>query len=122
MNNNNHSTSNADSAYVNNLELLLFFFCLQGIGMGLVALATMARIWNDVDEQIYDRAYRLRHNKGQVRMDKFTYGSALAGGLVGMAATPNWSVTGGIQGASVGIGLAVFAHVLTSPKEKKKDK
>ena len=92
---------------------------LQGIGMGLLALTTTARIWNDTDEQIYDRSYRLHYNKGQTWMDKFTYGSALAGGLVGMAAMPSWSVTGGIQGASVGIGLAVFAHAMTCHKEKK---
>lgn len=95
----------------------MFLSSPQGVGIGLSAILTMARIWNDADEQIYDRSYRLRHNKGQVRMDKFTYGSALAGGIVGMAAVP-WSVAAGIQGASMGVGLSVFAHVLTSKMKK----
>lgn len=95
----------------------MFLSSLQGVGIGLAAILTMVRIWNDADEQIYDRSYRLRHNKGQVRMDKFTYGSALAGGIVGMAAVP-WSVAAGVQGASMGIGLSVFAHTLTSKMKK----
>ena len=99
------------------IEWNIFFSSPQGVGIGLSAILTMARIWNDADEQIYDRSYRLRHNKGQVRMDKFTYGSALAGGIVGMAAVP-WSVAAGIQGANMGIGLSMFAHVLTSKMKK----
>ena len=95
----------------------MFLSSVQGVGIGLAAILTMVRIWNDADEQIYDRSYRLRHNKGQVRMDKFTYGSALAGGIVGMAAVP-WSVAAGVQGASMGIGLSVFAHTLTSKMKK----
>ena len=81
--------------------------------------ATYARIRNDSYEQIYDRSYRLRYNLPQVRTDKFTYGGILIGGLGGAAAGLGGSpVMGGIQGASIGAGLAVFAHVLTKKKEK----
>ena len=38
--------------------------------MGLTAVLTYARVWDQTDEQMYDRAYRLRYNKGQVLMDK----------------------------------------------------
>lgn len=86
--------------------------------MGFAAVMTVARLWNSTDEQIFDRAYRLRYNKGQVRMDKFTYGSALLGGVAGAAALPGGALNGSLQGASIGVGLAVLAHVLTKPKEK----
>ena len=38
--------------------------------MGLTAVLTLAKVWDQTDEQMYDRAYRLRYNKGQVLMDK----------------------------------------------------
>ena len=83
--------------------------------MGFAAVMTISRLWNSTDEQIFDRAYRLRYNKGQVRMDKFTYGSALLGGVAGAAAG---GLNGSLQGASVGVGLAVLVHVVTNPKQK----
>lgn len=86
--------------------------------MGFAAVMTAARLWSSTDEQIFDRAYRIRYNKGQVRMDKFTYGSALLGGVAGAAALPGGALNGSLQGASIGVGLAVLAHVLTKPKEK----
>lgn len=51
-------------------------------------------------------------------MDKVTYGSVLAGGLAGMAAMPGAMAVGGLQGACVGAGLAVFIHGLTSRKPR----
>ena len=38
--------------------------------MMLAAAMTIARTRGNTDEQIYDRSYRLRYNKGQVLMDK----------------------------------------------------
>ena len=76
---------------------------------------TFAKLWSSTDEQVFDRAYRLRYNEGQVRMDKFTYGGALLGGVGGAAAG---GLAGSLQGASLGVGLAVLAHVLTKPKHK----
>ncbi len=61
---------------------------------------------------------RLRYNKGQCRLDKITYGSMLAGGLAGMATMPGAMAVGGLQGACVGAGLAVFIHGLTKRKPK----
>ena len=86
--------------------------------MGFAAVVTAVKLWRATDEEIFDRAYRLRYNKGQLRMDKFTYGSALLGGVAGAAALPAGGLTGSLQGASIGAGLAVLAHVLTKPKEK----
>ena len=64
---------------------------------------------------------RLRYNKGQVRTDKFTYAGAVTGGLIGLAAMPEARALGGLHGACVGVGLAVFAHVLTKPLTKGKE-
>ena len=36
----------------------------------LAAAMTTAQTWGNTQEQIYDRSYRLRYNKGQVLMDK----------------------------------------------------
>ena len=88
--------------------------------MALGVAMTIMRTYGNTDDQIYDRSYRLRHNKGQVRTDKFTYGCAALGGVGGAAAGLSASaVASGVQGASMGVGLAVLAHVLTKSKEKK---
>ena len=83
--------------------------------MGFAAVMTFMKLWSSTDEQVFDRAYRLRFNEGQVRMDKFTYGGAILGGASGAAAG---GVAGSLPGASLGVGLAVLAHVLTKPKKK----
>ena len=62
---------------------------------------------------------RIRKNKGQCRTDRFTYIGALLGGAAGAASMPGAMVMGALQGASMGMGLAVFAHVMTSKKDKK---
>jgi len=98
----------------------VFVVALQAVGMAFGIAMTMMRTYGNTDDQIYDRTYRLRHNKGQVRMDKFTYGCAALGGLGGAAGglSSAGAVASGVQGASMGIGLAVLAHVLTKRKEK----
>ena len=83
--------------------------------MGFAAVLTAARLWNSTDEQVFDRAYRLRYNKGQVWMDKLTYGSALLGGVAGAAALPGGGLNGSLQGATIGVGLAVLAHIFIKP-------
>jgi len=77
---------------------------------------TMMRIRGNTDEQIYDRVYRLRKNKGQCRMDKASYLCAAISGAAGVAGLGG--VSGAVQGASMGLGLSVLAHVITKPKEK----
>ena len=91
----------------------------MGIAFGIVS--TYLRIRDNADEQIYDRCYRLRYNVGQVRLDRFTYGGILIGGAAGMAArlSPSGLFMSGLQGASLGIGIAVFDHVATKPFMKK---
>ena len=92
--------------------------------MAFAILMTASKTYNNADEQIYDRCYRLRYNKGQVRTDKFTYGGLVLGGLGGAYA--GLSTVGpfvsGLQGASMGVGLAVLAHVLTKRSSAEKSK
>lgn len=90
--------------------------------MAFAIAMTAMRTYGNADEQIYDRCYRLRHNKGQVRMDKFTYGSIVLGGLGGatFALSTAGPVVSSVQGACVGVGLAVLAHVITKRGDKKK--
>lgn len=91
----------------------------QALGIAFGVVSTFLRIRNNKEEQVYDRCYRLRYNSGQVRTDKFTYGGLVLGGVGGVAAKlAAGPLVSGVQGASLGAGLAVFAHVLTKPKAK----
>ena len=38
--------------------------------MLLAAVMTANRTWGNTEEQIFDRSYRLKYNKGQVLMDR----------------------------------------------------
>ena len=46
---------------------------------------------------------------------QMTYAGILTGGLAGVAARPSAWVGAGLQGACLGVGLSVFAQVLTKP-------
>ena len=46
---------------------------------------------------------------------QMTYAGILTGGLAGVAARPGTWAGAGMQGACLGIGLSVFAQVLTKP-------
>jgi len=76
---------------------------------------TYMRIRDQSDVQIYDRSYRIRYNKLQVRCDRISVVTAGVGALAGVM---GWSslgaVTGGLYGASLGLGIGVFLHVLVS--------
>ena len=73
------------------------------------------RIRDQNDIQIYDRSYRIRYNKLQVRCDRI---SVVTAGVGAMAGVMGWSslgaVTAGLYGASLGLGLGVFLHVAVS--------
>ena len=96
------------------------------MGIAFAIAMTMMRTYKNADEQIFDRSYRIRCNTGQVRTDRFTYGGIVLGGISGMAAGISGAgpILSLIHGASMGAGLAVFAHVLTKKccgKKKSKD-
>ncbi|XP_064398491.1 uncharacterized protein LOC135345075 [Halichondria panicea] len=95
--------------------------CAKGMGIGMVfaAVMTMMRTRGNTEEQVFDRSYRLRYNKRQVRLDKFSYGFALIGGAAGAAGLGG--LGGVVGGASMGLGLSVIGHSLTgrSSEEEK---
>ena len=66
--------------------------------------------------QIYDRSYRLRHNKGQCHLDVVTYPTVGAGAVTGALLTSS-RAAGAMMGGSVGFGLSVLIHMLTKRKE-----
>lgn len=75
------------------------------------AVMTMMRIRGNTDEQIFDRTYRLRYNQRQVRLDKFSYGFAVVGGVAGAAGLGG--AGGALGGVGMGLGLSVIGHCLT---------
>ena len=76
---------------------------------------TYARIRDQTEEQIFDRSYRLRYNKSQVRCDRISVATAGIGAVAGAFGFSSVGlVTGGLYGASLGLGLGVFLHVAIS--------
>ena len=76
---------------------------------------TYLRIRDQTEEQIFDRSYRLRHSKMQIRCDRISIATAGIGAVAGVLGFPSAGlVTGGLYGASVGLGLGVFLHVAIS--------
>jgi len=76
---------------------------------------TYMRIRNQTDIEIYDRSYRIRYNKLQVRCDRI---SVVTAGVGAVAGVMGWSalgpLTAGLYGASLGLGLGVFLHVIVA--------
>lgn len=88
------------------------------LGIGMVAGKSYSMDGAGVD----DRAYRVSHNAGQLRTDEFAMYGAAAGALSGIVAgmVPAAGLVTRIwNGASVGVGIGVLAHVATMPKEEK---
>lgn len=67
--------------------------------------------------QIYDRSYRLRHNKPQSYLDRVTYGVVGTGAVVGGLAAPAFRGMGVLLGSSLGFGVAVPVQLATKGKE-----
>ncbi len=84
----------------------LFTSSRNGAIIGAVAAPLMTEkvISGNELERIYDRSYRLRYNRNQVRVDRFvTYGT-IAG-----AATSAFMGSGALPGMLIGIGAFTFA-------------
>ena len=75
------------------------------IGVPAGPLMTYARMRSLDEDGVYDRCYRLRYNRGQVRVDRFW----IIGGLVGMTAataTSGVATAGAVLGMNAGVLLA----------------
>ncbi len=97
----------------------MYVIFLQGIGAVVGAVMTLMRTRGNTEEQIYDRCYRLRHNKRQVRLDKFSYSFAVVGGVAGAAGLGG--AGGALGGVGMGLGLSVIGHCLTGHSNNDKN-
>eukprot|EP00731_Ephydatia_muelleri_P025999 Em0018g99a len=88
-----------------------------GAGASGIAVKTYLRLQDQSDIQVWDRAYRLRHNEKQVRVDLWTYGGLAVGGLAGsLLAVPR--VMAAIYGASIGCGFSFLAGMANNLPKK----
>lgn len=96
------------------MHVCVFLF-FQIIGALILVPLTYARIRDQTEEQIFDRSYRLRHNKMQVRCDRISVVTAGIGAVAGVIGFSSVGlITSGLYGASLGLGLGVFLHVAVS--------
>lgn len=73
---------------------------------------TYGRVKNDQVERVYDRDFRLRHNKNQVRVDQASIIGGLGGAAIGMSKAAN-PVLGYTLGVTTGVlGAAFYNNVL----------
>ena len=71
------------------------------MALGLPPLAPIfveMKLVAEEEERVYDRSFRLRHNEGQLRADRYSLLAALAGGLV---SGPSGAVVGVATGTLV---------------------
>jgi hypothetical protein len=78
------------------------------ITMAVGPILTMYLMRNEDDYKIWDRCYRLRNSKNQVRVDQDSVIGAIVGAGVG-SYTGNGAVFGGLLGMSGGI-ILIFVH------------
>ena len=84
------------------------------VGVGILAplspLMVEGAVKNQEDERIYDRAFRIRYNSGQMRADRWAIGGGLSGGLLGLV-SPAGAVTGSLLGIALGtLGAGVYTN------------
>ncbi|CAC5425511.1 unnamed protein product [Mytilus coruscus] len=84
-----------------------------GIILGLVTgpLMTFLKVKDEDEYKIWDRCYRLRHNRGQVRVDQGSIVGAVGG--AGIGAATGSALFGGLVGMSSGIiAMAIYNNVI----------
>jgi len=88
----------------------------MAVGIPLAPIATEFFIRNATEERIYDRSYRIRNNKGQMRTDRY----ATCGGLLGGAASSAMGYNP-MSGLILGIVSGCFtAGFIVNPRNKMK--
>lgn len=88
-----------------------------GIGASGIGVQTYLRLRDQTDIQVWDRAYRLRHNEKQVRVDKWMYAGLAVGGLAGSLLTAP-RMMAAIYGASMACGPALFGGMANNMPKK----
>ncbi|KAH3889293.1 hypothetical protein DPMN_013346 [Dreissena polymorpha] len=88
------------------------------LGVPFGVLATYAKIGKESDPyKIWDRCYRLRHNRNQVRVDQASTVSTLGGAVLGVA-----SGGGAWFGALMGMSAGIMASAVYNNKLEKDEK
>ncbi|XP_052810810.1 uncharacterized protein LOC128238694 [Mya arenaria] len=88
---------------------------LLGVPGGI--LATYLTIRKDEEYKVWDRCYRLRHNRGQVRVDQACTVTTLGGAAIG-AATGGGVWFGGLMGMTAGLlGAAIYNGKLAAKQK-----
>ncbi|XP_018646627.1 hypothetical protein Smp_076590 [Schistosoma mansoni] len=75
-------------------------------GLTIAPILMYARMKDQPDEAFYDRCYRLRCNKNQLRVDRFSYIGLGCGGIAGFA-----NAFGPMQTAVIGMMIGTVAAV-----------
>ena len=82
---------------------------------------TYSKFRDQTYEQVWDRAYRVRKNRGQVRADQ----GYIAGGVIGSLATTLTAsnpLIGELVGSSIGILSAAYYTNMYLPQKEKAEK
>lgn len=92
------------------------------VGMAIMTplslAAGYARLKDQPQTAIEDRAYRIKHNASQQEVDQFSFYAAAAGGFVGAIGFGVSPILGFAQGGSLGVGLGVIAHLVYDQVKK----
>jgi len=91
---------------------------LVGVALGCIAgpAMTYGRVRNLEQDAIYDRCYRLRHNRTQVKVDRASFVGLIAGGGLGIA-LGGCPMYGGLVGMSAGVlTMAAYNRSAEAPK------
>jgi len=117
---------NANTRNLVGVRSSAFKFGKYGVMLGIVAgpLMTYARLKSSGanDDAVYDRSYRLRNNRGQLRVDRGSIVGAVGGFALALplATCP---VTGALFGMSAGIiSMAIYNNAILKNEEKPKKK
>ena len=88
------------------------------VGVGVLALMSPlmveGAVRNQEDEKIYDRAFRIRYNSGQMRADRWAVAGGLGGGALGaLPGCPLGAVAWAMLGIAFGtVGAGVYTKAL----------
>lgn len=110
-----------DSRNLNALKHTAMRYGRNGIiiGAALGPLMTYGKIRNEEDPyKIWDRCYRLRYNRNQVRVDQMSVVGGAAGTAIGVASGAcNGAMLGGVTGMVSGVLLAAIYNSTAASKE-----
>lgn len=92
---------------------------LKGGKVGVAVLAPVApfmvegAVRNQEQERIYDRAFRIRYNSGQMRADRWAVAGGVGGCVLGGMGAPVGALAGGMMGIALGtLGAGFYTNTV----------